>query len=563
MTTPIGPPPAVAAPPGGDSAIVSHADLRNLAILVAGFCAVLLLLPPAHEWAVLDDWIYANAVQHQLATGAFAMPDRSQANLVGLVLWATAWARVLGFSYTTLTLSVLALTLPGLLAGYGLLRRLNVAPAGALFGIALLGLNPLFLHLAYSFMTDIPFVALLLISAYAYVRGLQDGRAGWLVLGGLFSGWAFLVRQFGALLPFGIAGYLLLDSLLTRRLRWREAVAVLAVPLGLFAEWWLWSRGIPPSGAAIEAGGRRDVFFLKDPWLTVIALRTLDALAIIGVAVPVVFIFRRRRLWLVPLVAAILIGGLLWAKTIDVPRIGIDIPPAPLTLGPLTVELPPQVFTFGGYGNLLRVEGIDFFEYRQQPLWNLTVWTVLYILALILAVVLVAKMADAGLNWLRDRLRRVPLSPAVGLYAVGLGIFLIYMAATGDYYDRYLVSFLPFIALFVARSTAQWGRRAWAGSVAGLAGLTTFSLVLHADFTDHNTARWQAGDWMLARVQPVQAGYDWQGVHSNANGVYEVSDIPLDGFRIERTFPYTSRLSGFATRQVFALARNDAPPLAK
>ncbi|MDQ2806593.1 MAG: glycosyltransferase family 39 protein [Chloroflexota bacterium] len=563
MTNPIAPPLVASASPGADPAAWRRADLRNLAILAAGFCAVLLLLPPAHEWAVLDDWIYANAVQHQLATGAFAMPDRAQANLVGLVLWATAWARVLGFSYTTLTLSVLALTLPGLLAGYGLLRRLGVAPAGALFGTALLGLNPLFLHLAYSFMTDIPFVALLLISAYAYVRGLQDGRAGWLIVGGLFSGWAFLVRQFGVLLPFAIAGYLLLDSLLTRRLRWREAVAVLAVPVGIFAEWWLWSRGIPPSGAAVEAGGRRDVFFLKDPWLTVIALRTLDALAITGVAVPVAFVFRRRRLWLLPVVAAAMIAGLLWAKTITVPRIGIDIPPAPLTLGPWTVELPPQVFTFGGYGNLLRVEGIAFFEYRHQPIWNTTAWTVLYVLALILAVILVAKMADAGLDWLRDRVRRVPLSPAVALYAVGLGIFVIYMAATGDYFDRYLVSFLPFVVLFVARSTAEWGRRAWAVSLAGLALLGSFSLLLHADFADHDTARWQAGDWMLARVQPVQVGYDWGGVHGNGNGVYEVSDVLLDGFRIERTFPYTSRLSGFAPRQVFALARNDAPPLAK
>ena len=563
MATPVDLARVAPAPPATDPAAERRADLRNLAILVAGFCAVLLLLPPTHEWAVLDDWIYANAVQHQLATGAFAMPDRSQANLVGLALWGTAWARVLGFNYTTLTLSVLALTLLGLPAAYGLARRLGVAPAGALFGTALLALNPLFLHLSYSFMTDIPFLALLLISAYAYVRGLQDGRAGWLVLGGLFSGWAFLVRQFGILLPLGVAGYLLLDSGLTRRLRWREAVAVLAVPLGLFGEWWLWSRGIPPSGAAIEVGGRRAVFFLKDPWLTVSALRTLDALAITGVAVPVAFVFRRRRLWLLPLAAGIMIAGLLWANTITVSRIEVAIPPAPLTLGPWTLDLPPQVFTFGGYGNLLRVEGIDFFEYHQQPIWTPTVWSVLYLLALIPAVALVAKMADALLDCLRDRVRRRPLSPAVGLYAVGLGIFVIYMAATGDYFDRYLVSFLPFVTLFIARSTAEWGRRAWAVSLAGLTGLAGFSLLLHADFADHDTARWQAGDWMLARVPLVQNGYDWAGVHGYGNGVYEVSDVPLDGFRIERTFPYTSRLSGFAPRLVYALARNDTPPLAK
>ncbi len=545
-----------------DAVALHRADARNLAILVAGFMAVLLLLPPAHGWAVLDDWIYANAVQHQTATGAFAMPPQSQANLVGLVLWAMVWVRGLGFSYTTFTLSVLALTLPGLVAAYGLARRLGVTPAGALFGSALIGLNPLFLHLAYSFMTDVPFVALLLISAYAYVRGLQDRRAGWLVLGGLFSGWAFLVRQFGVLLPFGVAGYLLLDSLLTRRLRWREAVGVLAVPLGIFVEWWLWSRGMPASGAAIEAGGRRDLFFLKDPWLAVIALRTLDALAITGLAVPVAFVFRHRRLWLLPAAAAGLIAALVWAGMTE-PRIGVDIPPAPLTLGPWTLDLPPQVFTFGGYGNLLRVEGIDFFEYRQEPIWTPTAWSVLYLLTLIPAVALVAKTADALLDWLRDRLHRIPLSPAVGLYVVGLTIFGIYMAATGDYFDRYLVSFLPFVALLVARSAADWGRRAWAASLAGLALLGGFSLLLQADFADHAAARWRAGDWLLARAQSVQNGYDWAGVHGYGNGVYEVSDVLLDGFRVEQTFPYTSRLNGLAARRVLALARNDAPPLSK
>src|SRR4051794_26952793 len=69
------------------------ADLRNIGLILAGAVALFVLLPPAHDYPIIDDWIYSDSVRNQLATGAFALPDQSQANLVGLTLWGTAWAR--------------------------------------------------------------------------------------------------------------------------------------------------------------------------------------------------------------------------------------------------------------------------------------------------------------------------------------------------------------------------------------------------------------------------------------------------------------------------------------
>src|SRR5438874_12261393 len=95
------------------------ADLRNVYLITLGWTALQWLLPPEHEYPIIDDWIYSGSVRAQLDTGVFLMPSQSQANLVGLTLWGTAWARVLGLSYTTLTYSTLALALAGLLAFYG------------------------------------------------------------------------------------------------------------------------------------------------------------------------------------------------------------------------------------------------------------------------------------------------------------------------------------------------------------------------------------------------------------------------------------------------------------
>src|SRR5437660_705633 len=88
-------PGAVLGPSVAPAAIPAErrADRRNLGLIVAGFLALLVLFPPQHEYSVIDDAYYASSVQHQLTTGTFEMPDRSQASLVGLTLWGTAWAR--------------------------------------------------------------------------------------------------------------------------------------------------------------------------------------------------------------------------------------------------------------------------------------------------------------------------------------------------------------------------------------------------------------------------------------------------------------------------------------
>ena len=169
-------------------------------------------------------------MQDQVATGAFHMPDRSQANLLGLTLWGTLWVRLFGFSFSILTASTLVLAFACLVAFYCLARALDVPPSGALLGTALVGFNPLFLHLSYSFMTDMPFLALEIIACLCFVLGLKRHAWWWLLLGGLAAGYAYLIRQFGVIPPACFVAYLALDGLVTRRWRWREMVEIVAIP---------------------------------------------------------------------------------------------------------------------------------------------------------------------------------------------------------------------------------------------------------------------------------------------------------------------------------------------
>src|SRR5688500_10058077 len=162
----------IASAPTNPLARLQQHDLFNIIAIVAGLGILLLLIPPEHDYPIVDDWIYAGSVRDLLQTGTFTLPTHSQASLIGLTYWGAAWAKLFGFSFTTLTYSTLVLALAALLAFYGIARTINVPPWGALLGTALLAFNPIFLHFSYSFMTDVPFLALVLIACYCYTKGI-------------------------------------------------------------------------------------------------------------------------------------------------------------------------------------------------------------------------------------------------------------------------------------------------------------------------------------------------------------------------------------------------------
>src|SRR5438105_13396485 len=111
---------------------IQRQDVINLWIIALAWALLIVLISPEHDYPVVDDWIYAGSVRDMMNTGTFVMPGWSQANLIGLVLWGLLWVKLFGFTLTVLTYSTLVLGLGGLFAFYGICRRLDVTPWGAL-----------------------------------------------------------------------------------------------------------------------------------------------------------------------------------------------------------------------------------------------------------------------------------------------------------------------------------------------------------------------------------------------------------------------------------------------
>ncbi len=539
-------------------------DLRHLVWIVEGWLAVLLLVSPQHEFPTTDDYLYAGSVRDMLATGRFIMPDFSQANLVGLTVWGAAWAKLCGFSFTSLTVSTLVWALAGLLGFYGLARRLGVGPGAALLGTALLGLNPLFVHLAYSFMTDVPFLAAVLLACYCTVRGYQDARLGWVVAGGVLAGYAFLIRQFGALVPLAFAAYLALDGLWARRWRWRALLVTGLVPGVILALWWwFWARGTPPTGATQAAAGRAAAFIGQPVWPQVFLLRAFCLLPLTALSVWVAVSLARRRWALAAGLAVLLMAAMYVVDTPSRIWIAVYDPPFTARFGPLSYDLPAQPFSFGAIGNIVRWVGIDFdeFGYDQQPIWSMEAWRALWVLGVVLGVGLLAKIAGSLWDGLRAARARTPLGPEIALYLLGMLIWGISIGLLGDLFDRYILAFLPFLIVFVIRGAAAWGRAAWAYSLAALALVALFTVLAEADYLDHNNTRWAAAAWVEAQTGQVHAGWNWDHWGHADSAQYHVVNTPTEGWLPARGFPYLSRLTGFITRYVYAEFQPGAPPL--
>jgi hypothetical protein len=540
------------------------ADVRNLLLLAVGWAAFVLIISPQHEYPIIDDWAYAGSVRQMLDAGTFRMPDWSDANLIGLTYWGTLWTRLFGFSFTVLTGSTLVLAAIALFAFYALARTMDVSPGGALLGAALLGFNPLFVHLSYSFMTDVPFLALLLLACLCYVRGCQVRGVWWLVLGSVFTAGAFLIRPQALLVPLAFLIYLALEGWPRRDWRVRDMIALAAIPALVAFGWWLLTRDLPTNQAArLQATGAA-AFLFKPAWLQVILLRSLSILPLVAFFAWAALRWRPTRIWLVWL-WGLLVPALMVLATLPGGNwIPITTPGQTMVLGPLTVSLPQQLFVFGTTGNILRVGGLDFYQYEQEPLWTPQVWWVIWVIGVVLGVLLVAKLSDGLLDWVQARRkdRRAPLAPLTALYLLGLLLFVVPLLFAGQFTDRMVLLFLPFVILFVVRGAREWGDLAWIYSVGALLVLAVFSGLLKTDQIAHANARWEAAQWVQARSGGVHAGWEWDHwVPGGPNKSYQVSDVPVAGFRADYSLPYRSLLSGNTTRTVLGQAESHLPPL--
>lgn len=218
---------------------------------MACFALTPLLVPMLVPAAVGDDWVYARSVEILLREGRLHILDLSVVTLLFQVAWGSLFATLFGLSFGVLRLSTFVMTMLGGVACYGLCRELQIERMPSALAAAAYVFNPLSFVLAYTFMSDPFFTALLVIATYGYVRGLRCDRPdrAALLFGAAAAACAFLVRQQGALIPTAVIVALLGQRRLHRdRESLRLVLRIVALPAIAIAGYYLWLvliHGVP------------------------------------------------------------------------------------------------------------------------------------------------------------------------------------------------------------------------------------------------------------------------------------------------------------------------------
>lgn len=191
---------------------VGAASLQSMwpLFVLGGFWTVAaLFVGIAGDFPLNDDWIYAEGVQHFLQTGQIRLLACAPACIFHIIS-AAAVCKLTGFSYTVLRGVGFAWSVLGSIFLYGACRELRVSKAAALLLTLCFVANPLYICLAFSFMTDPAAVALTLGYMYFLFRAIRRNRELDFLLASVALLGATLVRQnMGALALVNLAIFVL------------------------------------------------------------------------------------------------------------------------------------------------------------------------------------------------------------------------------------------------------------------------------------------------------------------------------------------------------------------
>lgn len=444
--------------------------LLDLALVVLISAVPLVALRPLQNAPFIDDWAYAWSVEHLMHTGELEILDWAVSQNVAQVLWGALFCAPFGFSFTALRLSTWVASLCGLLGLYTLLRELGVSRADTLVGVALVAFYPVYFILSFSFMTDVPFVAMVTWFFAALARALKRRSSRALAAAVLFACLAVAIRPVGVFL----SGVLLLASWppSTRWSRTLRRLAVAAVPVVVLVLLML-------ARPALTAH-RADLTWIDGSW----PWRMVTFQFALGLAD--------------------LPGWLAMNLTLVVGTLGGAL--APLALGSLSREnartalpggllaataLSGELFLRKGVGGPLDPEftwslrELGATEALVPPLTMVPVRALGWALAAMFVATLLLALALAPL-W-----RKRPPGEARSLAWGGLGYFVL-STVLWLFYDRYV---LPLVVIVAALRLGTAGIPRLRLALVGVAMLATISGVGTWDHLQYSHALWEAVAW--------------------------------------------------------------------
>lgn len=488
-----------------------NTDVQNIFIIGIVWLLMAALVQPVGDFPLNDDWVYALAVKSVVETGYFHFPSPSMANVGPQVYWGALFCLPFGFSFTALRFSTLVLGFVGVAALYGLLRQFKADAKISLFGALTLAVNPLYFGLANTFMTDVPFITLMLVALYFLVRGLQQDSSPHIVIGLLAAYLAILIRQFSLVVLIGFAiAYPIKKGFTFYNIIKAGSLVILGVLLHVGYQYWLANTG------RLAVFDTHTIPQLVPPTILNSTKKATVSLIYVGLFI-LPFIaaiwspkFHRmtgksKYVWGVIWAYVVILLGFLWFTSQRLPLLDNILMNS--GLGPLTLR-----DTFNLELNIPVISDSVVF------VWDVV--TFFSVLAAGIGIYLIGIATKQA--WLK--FRSIETRAEAATYALLAAMALTYLAilliVVGRFtlFDRYLLIFLPLVVLLIASAKHYQTNAQKTRNVVPIVLITlyaAFSVGATHDYLDWNRTRWIALHDLVnvnkISPQKIDGGYEFNG----------------------------------------------------
>ena len=451
-------------------------------VLVLAWVALWALVNPSGDFPLNDDWTYSRAVKTLVEDHRLELDNWGEMTLIAHLSWGFLFCKVFGFSFTVLRWSTLAWSLVGALGLWRLARDQGYRHGSSLLWGLLLLFNPMYAGLSFTYMTDVPFTAVVIWLTVFLARAMREPHTSHLLWAALLAVVAVLMRQLAFVWPLAFA----LAGGWHYRFHWLQ--------------WWRWSLPLLLSVGAYFAylGFGNTMGFLPETFNSKLALlwevithpdwrlvRNVAGYALVSLgylglfALPVILLEPRteprwkRHLMLWTGLAAgigLLIGGKAF-PTLD--NVWVD-----WGIGPVT--------TPDHFGNVTQ---------WPAPQLPVAISWVLTLVGVLASTVIWERWRSQSKRFFTPVLSLSFTGPIGPMAAVGLLIYLAPLWCTG-LYDRYLPPLFPFLVLLLSQHDAigernhrpplRWAVRSMVIICVG------FAVAAAHDYMEMNRVRWQA-----------------------------------------------------------------------
>jgi hypothetical protein len=490
------------------------ADLLLLALLGLAWVACAVLINPIGDFPLNDDWAFGLPVEVLLRDRVLRFTDWQSPTLIAQVFWGSLYCLPTGFSFTALRISTLTSGFVGLIGMYYLLLHLGAKRRIATFGTTVFAFNPFYLCLSYSFMTDVPFLSLMIVAMLLLLRGVDLRHDDEVVLGLALACLSMFIRQIGLIVLIGfLVAYPLRRGFGKRWVLLAIVPAALSAALLWLYECYLRSIGELPGLYTVKADAVKnlvqDLVHLRlgalKPPITISVLLPLYlglwALPYMLSVTPVMLrrfsLARRRAVWL-------LVVGMTAGVT------------TPLTL---SGWLMPMV------GNQLKNFGMGLRSLPGAPSGlPRPFWIGITALAVTGAVLIILTLGElVREKWLTRSMAPVHESwpwQVVFLLVVGAFNFAPIAFAYGPVFDRYFLVFLPLLLGLLVTLGHGWEiiRGPLIGWLPALMMVVymVFGVAATRDYLGWNRARWAAATELHERwgvpKEEIDGGFEYNNL---------------------------------------------------